>query len=42
MMVPFVTFGGAGGSPGQVWTANFGATAFNGVVPSGFTAGWPT
>lgn len=25
---------------GQVVTANFGATAFNGTVPSGFTSGW--
>jgi hypothetical protein len=26
---------------GQAATANFGASAFAGVVPSGFTAGWP-
>ena len=27
---------------GQVCTANLGASAFAGTVPSGFTAGWPT
>ena len=32
--------GGIGGS--DAWTANFGASAFSGAVPSGFTAGWPT
>jgi hypothetical protein len=36
-MVPFCTFNAAG----NVFTANFGATAFGGVVPSGFTSGWP-
>jgi hypothetical protein len=40
-MVPFVTFGGTGGVANNVLTANFGASAFNGAVPSGFTAGWP-
>jgi hypothetical protein len=40
-MVPFCTFGGTAGSSGIVNTANFGATAFAGVVPSGFTSGWP-
>jgi hypothetical protein len=39
-MVPFVTFGGAGGAAGNVMTANFGASAFVGAVPSGFAAGW--
>lgn len=39
--VPFSTFGGAFGTAGQVQTANFGATAFVGDVPTGFTAGWP-
>jgi len=41
-MVPFVTFGGADGTAGNVMTANFGASAFVGAVPSGFTAGWGT
>ena len=36
-MVPFVTFNVSG----NVWTANFGAAAFSGAMPSGFTAGWP-
>jgi hypothetical protein len=40
-MVPFCTFGGSGGIAGDAVTANFGANAFAGVVPSGFTAGWP-
>lgn len=40
-MVPFITFGGGGGASGNVMTANFGASAFAGAVPSGFTAGWP-
>jgi hypothetical protein len=35
-MAPICTFN-AGGS---VFTANFGASAFTGAVPSGFTAGW--
>lgn len=39
-MVPFCTFGGAGGT-GNIFTANFGASAFAGAVPAGFTAGWP-
>jgi len=39
-MVPFVTFGGSGGAVGNVMTANFGASAFSGAVPSGFTSGW--
>lgn len=40
-MVPFVTFGGTGGSAGQAQTANFGGSAFSGAVPAGFTTGWP-
>jgi len=39
-MVPFVTFGGTSGGVGNVLSANFGASAFSGAVPSGFTAGW--
>jgi hypothetical protein len=39
-MVPFCTFGGTAGSNSTFTTANFGATAFTGAVPSGFTAGW--
>jgi hypothetical protein len=40
-MVPFCTFGGTGGVANNVLTANFGASAFTGAVPSGYTAGWP-
>ena len=40
-MVPFCTFGGAGGTADNVLTANFGASTFTGAVPSGFTSGWP-
>ncbi len=40
-MVPIVGFGGYVGVAGNVITANFGATAFSGAVPSGFTSGWP-
>jgi hypothetical protein len=40
-MVPFVTFGGTSGVAGSSFKANFGASAFGGVVPAGFTAGWP-
>lgn len=36
----YPTFGG-GSATGQVGTANFGASAFTGTPPSGFTAGWP-
>jgi len=39
-VVPFVVFGGSGGVANIVLTTNFGATAFNGAVPSGFNAGW--
>jgi hypothetical protein len=39
-MVPFVMFGGTSGVAGIVRTANFGASAFSGAVPSGFTSGW--
>jgi hypothetical protein len=41
-LVPFVTFGGTGGLANNVSTVNFGASAFLGAVPSGFTSGWPT
>jgi hypothetical protein len=40
-MVPFLTFGGSLGTANCVFTANFGASAFVGAVPSGITAGWP-
>jgi hypothetical protein len=40
-MVPFATFGGASGLANNVITANFGASAFTGAVPAGFTSGWP-
>jgi hypothetical protein len=40
-MVPFCTFGGASGVAGSSFKANFGASAFAGTVPAGFTAGWP-
>lgn len=44
-IVPFVTFGsgltGQAGVAGNVFTANFGDSAFVGTVPSGFTAGFP-
>lgn len=40
-MVPFCMFGGASGTAGNVFTANFGDSAFVGTVPSGYTAGWP-
>lgn len=45
-IVPVVTFGsgiaGQAGVTGNVWTANFGDSAFVGAVPSGYTAGWPS
>jgi hypothetical protein len=41
MMVPFNTMCAGGGLvPGNIFTANFGASAFTGAVPSGFTSGW--
>ena len=40
-MVPFQTFGGVSGTAGTIFISNFGASAFSGAVPSGFTAGWP-
>lgn len=40
-IVPLCTFGGPGGTINHVLTANFGASAFVGAVPAGFTAGWP-
>jgi len=39
-IAPICHFGGGGATTGNVWTANFGATAFVGAVPSGFTSGW--
>jgi hypothetical protein len=39
--VPVSVFGGTSGTAGTVQTANFGASAFVGAVPSGFTSGWP-
>lgn len=41
-MSPAVVMGAAGGSIGNVMTSNFGASAFSGAVPAGFTSGWPT
>lgn len=41
-MVPFVTFGGTSGVANNVITANFGASAFTGATPAGFTSGWPS
>ena len=38
---PVFISGGLGGTASNVVTANFGASAFTGAVPSGFTAGWP-
>jgi hypothetical protein len=38
---PMVGFGGASTGPTEVITANFGASAFSGTVPSGFISGWP-
>jgi hypothetical protein len=38
---PFVPFGGIGGVANNIFTTNFGASAFAGAVPSGFTSGWP-
>jgi hypothetical protein len=29
------------GTSAEAYTANFGASAFAGTVPSGFTSGWP-
>jgi len=40
-MVPVCIFGGSAGAAGNAFTANFGASAFAGTVPSGFTSGWP-
>jgi hypothetical protein len=39
-LYPLIAFISGGGS--NVFTANFGDTAFSGVVPSGFTSGFPT
>jgi hypothetical protein len=38
---PCVCFVGAGTAINDAYSANFGASAFSGAVPSGFTAGWP-
>jgi hypothetical protein len=38
---PAVCFVGSGTAINDAYTANFGASAFTGTVPSGFTAGWP-
>jgi SPRY domain len=38
---PVVGFGGGSTSTNDAMTANFGATTFTRLVPSGFTAGWP-
>lgn len=42
MLAPILTFGGTGGFSGNIRTLNFGASAFSGAVPAGFTSGWPT
>ena len=39
-LVPVCAFGGLVGMAGNIITANFGASAFTGAVPSGFTSGW--
>lgn len=39
-MAPVCVFGGSVGASGNKFTANFGASAFSGTVPSGFTSGW--
>jgi len=39
---PAVGFLGSGAVVGDSFTANFGASAFSGTVPSGFTSGWPS
>jgi hypothetical protein len=39
---PFVGFSGSGTSLNDAYTANFGATAFSGAVPTGFISGWGT
>jgi hypothetical protein len=38
---PGVCFSGAGTAANDAYTANFGASAFSGAVPSGYAAGWP-
>jgi len=40
-MQPACTFGGFGGSPGRVLTANFGASPFVDTPLTGYTCGWP-
>ncbi len=39
--LPVCCFGGAGTAANAKFTANFGASAFSGSAPSGFTSGWP-
>jgi hypothetical protein len=41
-ILPSCTFGSTGGVAGVAFTSNFGATAFVGAVPAGFTSGFPT
>jgi len=38
---PAVAFGGGAPPVSEAATANFGASAFVGAVPAGFTSGWP-
>lgn len=40
-VAPGIAFAGTGTAINDAFTANFGASAFAGAVPSGFTAGWP-
>lgn len=39
-MVPFSSMGGTGGTTADQHKGNFGASAFLGSVPAGFTPGW--
>lgn len=39
-MTPVISGGNIAGTLGDVFTGNFGASAFVGAVPSGFTSGW--
>lgn len=41
-MTPICTFGGTGGTAGNVFTGNFGASTFAGATPFGFASGWPS
>jgi len=40
VLAPICTFGYWSTTPGNIFTANFGASAFIGAVPSGFASGW--